>query len=154
MVGPRRTPVRAKAKMPRVLRCRSCVPVGRSPANYTHPSDGDRELPFLPLSRPNWHEVDRPHRLAGQMSPVRSSRTSGISGRSCHRLDRTCRALTTRSSKSQQSGLRALSAGVKDPKVIVLRRISINYLNWRPSPLPNANAWRAGELDLPAAAFD
>ena len=49
---------------------------------------------------------------------------------------------------------RALSAGVKDPKAIGLRRISINDLDWRPSPLPNADAWRAGELDLPAGAFD
>jgi hypothetical protein len=48
----------------------------------------------------------------------------------------------------------ALSAGVKDPKAIGLRRISINDLDWRPSPLPHTDAWRAGELDLPAAAFD
>jgi hypothetical protein len=43
---------------------------------------------------------------------------------------------------------------VKDPKAIGLRRISINDLDWRPSPLPNADAWRAGELDLPAGTFD
>ena len=48
----------------------------------------------------------------------------------------------------------SLSAGVKDPKAIGFRRISINDLDWRPSPLPNADAWRAGELDLPAGAFD
>ncbi|XXY36806.1 hypothetical protein WMF04_39675 [Sorangium sp. So ce260] len=56
--------------------------------------------------------------------------------------------------RSGQSDLCALSAGVKDPKAIGLRRISINDLDWRPSPLPNADAWRAGELDLPAGAFD
>src|SRR5262249_26072274 len=48
----------------------------------------------------------------------------------------------------------ALSAGVKDPKAIGFRWISINDLDWRPSPLPNADAWRAGELNLPAGAFD
>jgi hypothetical protein len=47
-----------------------------------------------------------------------------------------------------------ISAGVKDPKAIGFRRISINDLDWRPSPLPNVDAWRAGELDLPAGAFD
>jgi hypothetical protein len=52
------------------------------------------------------------------------------------------------------SHFRALSIGVKDPKAIGLRRISINDLEWRPSPLPNADAWRAGEPDLPAAAFN
>src|SRR5262245_45914367 len=53
-----------------------------------------------------------------------------------------------------QSDVRALSAGVEDPKAIGLRRISINNLDWRPSPLPNADAWRAGEPDLPAGAFN
>src|SRR5262245_59276937 len=53
-----------------------------------------------------------------------------------------------------QSDLRALSVGVEDPKAIGFRRISINDLDWRPSPLPNADAWRAGELDLPAGAFN
>jgi hypothetical protein len=43
---------------------------------------------------------------------------------------------------------------VKDPKAIEFRRISINDLDWRPSPLPNVDAWRAGELDLSAGAFD
>jgi hypothetical protein len=47
-----------------------------------------------------------------------------------------------------------ISAGVKDPKAIGFRRISINDLDWRPNPLPNADARRAGELDLPAGAFD
>src|SRR5215813_1287535 len=47
-----------------------------------------------------------------------------------------------------------LSAGVEDPKAIWLHRISISDLDWRPSPLPNADAWRAGELDLPAGAFN
>src|SRR5690349_3555123 len=41
----------------------------------------------------------------------------------------------------------------EDPKAIRFRRISINDLNRRPSPLPNADAWRAGEPDLPASAF-
>src|SRR5437762_12984667 len=49
---------------------------------------------------------------------------------------------------------RAPSAAVKDPKVIGLRRISINDLDRRPSPLPNADAGRTGEPDLPAGAFD
>src|ERR1700694_4453405 len=49
--------------------------------------------------------------------------------------------------------LRALSRGVDDPEAIGFRRISIYDLDWRPSPLPNADAWRAGELDLPAGGF-
>ena len=43
---------------------------------------------------------------------------------------------------------------MEDPEAIGFGRISINDLDWRPSPLPNADAWRAGELDLPAGAFD
>ena len=54
----------------------------------------------------------------------------------------------------QQSDRHALSAGVEDPKAIWFRRISVNDLDWRPSPLPNADVWRAGELDLPAGAFN
>ncbi|WP_287390719.1 hypothetical protein, partial [Mesorhizobium sp.] len=46
-----------------------------------------------------------------------------------------------------------LSTGVEDPKAIWFRRISINDLDWPPSPLPNAGSWRAGELDFPASAF-
>lgn len=46
------------------------------------------------------------------------------------------------------------SPGVQDPKPIRLIRIAINDLNWRPSPLPHTDARRAGELDLPAGAFD
>ncbi|CAM5315298.1 hypothetical protein SALBM311S_08868 [Streptomyces alboniger] len=33
-------------------------------------------------------------------------------------------------------------------------RISINDLDWRRGPLPHADAWQAGELDLPTGAFD
>jgi len=47
-----------------------------------------------------------------------------------------------------------MAAGVKDPKAIGFRRIPINDLDWRPSPLPNADARRAGELDLTPGAFD
>src|SRR5215212_6225505 len=47
-----------------------------------------------------------------------------------------------------------LSAGVKDSEAIGSRRISINDLDRRPRPLPNADARRAGEADLPAGAFD
>ncbi|XXZ23330.1 hypothetical protein WME92_06595 [Sorangium sp. So ce307] len=65
--------------------------------------------------------------------------------------DRSC---STGFDRSGQSDLCALSADVKDPKAIGLRRISIDDLDWRPSPLPNADAWRAVELDLPAGAFD
>jgi GntR family transcriptional regulator len=43
---------------------------------------------------------------------------------------------------------------VQDPKAIGFRRIPINDLDCRPGPLPDADAWRAGELDLPAGAFD
>jgi hypothetical protein len=32
--------------------------------------------------------------------------------------------------------------------------ISINDLDRRGGPLPNADVWRAGELDLPAGALD
>lgn len=49
--------------------------------------------------------------------------------------------------------LHAPSAGMEDPKAIGVLRISINDLNRRPRPLPNADAWRAGELYLPAGAF-
>src|ERR1043165_1766068 len=47
-----------------------------------------------------------------------------------------------------------LHAAGKDPKAIGVRRISTGDLDRRPSPLPNADAWRAGELDPPAGAFD
>jgi hypothetical protein len=63
-----------------------------------------------------------------------------------------CRELSA--TWSSMVTVRALSAGVKYPKAIGFRRISINDLDWRPSPLPNADAWRAGEPDLPAGAFD
>src|SRR5688572_31788644 len=53
-----------------------------------------------------------------------------------------------------QSDLRALSVGVEGPKAIGFSRISINDLDWRPSPLPYADAWCAGELDLSAGTFD
>ena len=43
---------------------------------------------------------------------------------------------------------------MKDPEAIRFRRISINDLDRRPSPLPNADAWHAAELDLPAGAVD
>ena len=43
---------------------------------------------------------------------------------------------------------------MKDPKAIGFRRISIYDLDRRPSPLPDADARHAGELDLPAGAFD
>jgi hypothetical protein len=43
---------------------------------------------------------------------------------------------------------------VQDAKAIGFRRISIYDLDGRPSPLPHADAWRAGELDLPVRAFD
>ena len=46
------------------------------------------------------------------------------------------------------------SAGVKDPKAIGFRRVPIDDLDRRPSPLPHADARRARELDLPAGAFD
>jgi hypothetical protein len=39
---------------------------------------------------------------------------------------------------------------MKNPKAIWLRRIAINDLDWRPSPLPNADARRAGKPDLSA----
>src|SRR5262249_8087880 len=55
---------------------------------------------------------------------------------------------------TRQSDLCALSAGVEDPKAIRLHRISISDLDWRPSPLPNADAWRAVERDLPTGAFN
>ena len=42
---------------------------------------------------------------------------------------------------------------MKDPKAIGFRRISINDLDYA-SIMPNADAWHAGELDLPAGAFD
>ncbi len=48
----------------------------------------------------------------------------------------------------------ALSAGVKDPKAIGVRRIAIDDLDRRPGPLPHADARRAGEPDPPAGAFD
>src|ERR1700738_3246818 len=69
----------------------------------------------------------------------------------------TRRRLSQRADPAGQSGsrsLRALSGGVEDPEAIGSRRISIYDLDWRPSPLPNADAWRAGELDLPAGAFE
>lgn len=47
-----------------------------------------------------------------------------------------------------------LSAGVEDPKAIGFRRISVGDLDWRPSPLRNADAWRPGELDQPVGSFD
>ncbi|MBL1098362.1 ATP-binding protein [Streptomyces sp. 205] len=46
----------------------------------------------------------------------------------------------SRSDRSGQSDLRARSAGVKDPKAIGFRRISINDLDGRPSPLPHGLA--------------
>src|SRR5712691_8696209 len=48
----------------------------------------------------------------------------------------------------------ALLAGVEGPEAIGFGRISIHDLDWCPSPLPDADAWCAGELDLPAGAFD
>ena len=50
--------------------------------------------------------------------------------------------------------LRVRSAGVKDPKAIGLRRIPIDDLDWRPSPLPDADTWCAAELDQSAGTFD
>jgi hypothetical protein len=47
-----------------------------------------------------------------------------------------------------------LSAGAKHPIAAGLRRIPIDDLHRCPSPLPDADAWRAGELDLPAGSFD
>src|SRR5215813_14752301 len=70
------------------------------------------------------------------------------------RVDRQGRCGSHQHDSLCQSDLRALSADVEDPKAIGFRRISINDLDWRPSPLPNADAWRAGELDLPAGAFN
>jgi hypothetical protein len=43
---------------------------------------------------------------------------------------------------------------VQDQEAVEFCRIPINDLDWRPGPLPNADAWRAGELDLPAGALD
>src|SRR5262245_11372246 len=52
------------------------------------------------------------------------------------------------------SNLGVLSADAEDPKAIGFRRSSINDLDWRPSPLPSADAWRAGEPNLAAGAFN
>lgn len=43
---------------------------------------------------------------------------------------------------------------MEDPEATGFDRISIDDLDRRPNPLPNADARRAGELDLPAGAFD
>jgi len=59
----------------------------------------------------------------------------------------------SRSSVSD-AAYRALSGGVKDPEATGFGRIASHDLDWRPSPLPNADSRRAAELDLPAAAFD
>jgi hypothetical protein len=45
------------------------------------------------------------------------------------------------------SDLRTLLGGVEDSKAIEVCWISINDLDGRPRPLPNADAWGAGELD-------
>src|SRR5688572_24698600 len=48
----------------------------------------------------------------------------------------------------------ARSAGVEDPEPIGCRRISVDDLDRRPSPLPDADARGAGEPDSPTGAFD
>jgi hypothetical protein len=48
----------------------------------------------------------------------------------------------------------ALSGCVKDPEASALRLIASYDLDWRPSPLPNADFRFAAELDLPARAVD
>jgi hypothetical protein len=42
--------------------------------------------------------------------------------------------------------------GVKDLEAIGFRRIASYDLDWRPSPLPDADSRRAAELDLPAGS--
>src|ERR1700722_9026876 len=49
---------------------------------------------------------------------------------------------------------RARSAGVQDPEATGFRRIPVDDLDWRARPLPDADAGQAGELNLPAGAFD
>ena len=47
-----------------------------------------------------------------------------------------------------------LSGGVEDSEAVGFCRIPVHDLRWRPNPLPNADAGRARELDLPPGAFD
>jgi len=96
--------------------------------------DGNPSLRYIKLLREGARAHGLPQHWVSFLESVRPARAS----------DSLC----------PQSDLRALSAGVEDPKAIGFRRISINDLDWRPSPLPNADAWRAGELDLPAGAFN
>jgi hypothetical protein len=49
---------------------------------------------------------------------------------------------------------RVLSGGVEDLEAIGFCRIASCNLDWRPSPLPYADARRAGQLDLSAGAFE
>jgi hypothetical protein len=43
----------------------------------------------------------------------------------------------------------AVSGGVKDPEAVGFRRIAIYDLDWRPSPLPDADAGDAGDWICP-----
>ena len=46
------------------------------------------------------------------------------------------------------------SRGAKDTEVTGFLGVASYYLDWGPSPLPNADPRRAAELDLPAGPFD
>ena len=69
-------------------------------------------------------------------------------------LDSAQHASVSEMSLRSQLELRALLAGIEEPKAIRPRRISVNDLDRRPSPLPNTDAWPARELDLPACAVN
>ena len=71
----------------------------------------------------------------------------------CPRSDRRPRHVRPPVPLTEHSAACSL-ARAEDPKAIGLCGIAINDLDWRPSPLPNADAWRAREADLPAGAFD
>jgi hypothetical protein len=90
---------------------------------------------------------------------VQPGEREGAAGRGVDSLHQSSPGLddpihATRANDDVSPDLPDVSVDVEDPKAIGLRRVPIDDLDWCPSPLPNADARRAGEPDQPAGALD
>ncbi len=97
------------------------------------------------------NRVERHRAVATRYDKLAVRHEANVLVAAINELLRTARSTLGRSGQSDRH---AHSAGVEDPKAIGFRRVPVNDVDGCPSPLPDADARRAGEPDRPAGALD